>query len=831
VSDGLGPLPLLAYAWPLRDLLILGYNANLGFFERAGLAKARSRGARVTLISDADMVLADSEATRFAGRAYLDARAIGLGGGAFHPKLVVALGQERAEILIGSGNTSPGGWISNAELWTLLKATSDGAPSTLARVADFLDGFVPLARLTSGAAKVIEDVVKALRGFEATEAGPLLVSSVFGPIIDQLPEVAPVSELVLSAPFFDRKAEAVSRLIDHFDPDRLELVVGEDANFDGAELGPLVADRGGTVSKIAGRRYHHGKLVEWVSHGVRSALIGSPNLSRSALLESMADGGNCELGLVADLTTSLRPETAEELAHAAVTNHQWNPAVTGSTMVKVQLLDVLLEGRGLRLDLRSPLSEPAKLQYHDGATWETFADVPAGELNPVVPVVIHGGKQVRLLFADGTPSRSRGVTDLERTNFRHVAAKRQIPGRPTEFDLDPRFVTMIEQALMSVRAMSSDHPPAVRNPTLSYAHTSTEGWREYIDGFRAEVGDDFGFFILPSIMSSVGVEAPEQPPAEVQDLVEVGGDESVDEEDLVAAEATARINEQDEKQRHVARYRSMAQRLAKEAPNRPDVVRIASAVLTAGGVALNCWPRGPELAERLRTSLDPLLRDDLQPEFLRDAASITAVTLALMRSQVRHLSDGSLAAIIYRRTADDAAPLLAFAERDDVAYRCAGFVAQGLIQLTDVDFVMDLVDAALHPDPISAAVDELGDDGIAAEAVGRNIEILGRLSNAVGAALRAVAIAQDGSPVGARARDAKSEVVAIWVEPHLVVAQRTGSRVLVSRYPLPWLLPSGYLHNRQSDPSPAGTQRLPGPLPVEEVQAAFDAVGLDFADF
>ena len=329
-------------------------------------------------------------------------------------------------------------------------------------------------------------------------------------------------------------------------------------------------------------------------------------------------------------------------------------------------------------------------------------------------------------------------------------------------------------------------------------------------------------------MSSVGVEAPEQPLAEVQDQVEVGDDESVDEEDLVAAEATARINEQGEKHRHVARYRSMAQRLAKDAPNRPDAVRIASAVLTAGGVALNCWPKGPELADRLRTSLEPLLRGDLQPEFLRDASSITAVTLALMRSQVRQLSDGSPAALIYRRTADDAAPLLAFAERDDVAYRCAGFVAQGLIQLTDTDFVMDLVDAALHPDPISAAVDELGDDGIAAEAVGRIIEILGQASNAVGAALRAVAIAQDASPVGARARDAKSEVVAIWVEPRLVVAQRTGSRVMVSRYLLPWLLPSGYLHSRQSDPSPCRDSAAPRALPVEEVQAVFDSVGLDF---
>lgn len=124
----IAPLAVLAEDWPLRDVLILTFNANLGFFERAALARVRARGARVTLVSDADMVHADAEAVRFAGRSYLDGRAICLGGGAFHPKLIVTLGEERAAVLVGSGNASPGGWIDNAELWTLLRADLEGGP-------------------------------------------------------------------------------------------------------------------------------------------------------------------------------------------------------------------------------------------------------------------------------------------------------------------------------------------------------------------------------------------------------------------------------------------------------------------------------------------------------------------------------------------------------------------------------------------------------------------------------------------------------------------------------------------------------------------------------
>jgi hypothetical protein len=274
----------------------------------------------------------------------------------------------------------------------------------------------------------------------------------------------------------------------------------------------------------------------------------------------------------------------------------------------------------------------------------------------------------------------------------------------------------------------------------------------------------------------------------------------------------------------------MVQRLVNDASNRPDAIKIATAVLAAGGVALGCWPKGPELNELLRKSVEPLLTGTLQEEFLRDAASITAVTLALMRSQVRQLSEGSLAALVYRRTAEEAAPLLTYAEREDIEYRCAGFVAEGLVQLTDVDHVMDVVHTALNPDPIAVAVEELTEDGIAAEAEGRLIKLLGKVPNAVSAALRAVAIAEDASPVGVVARDAKNEVVAIWIDPHLFVAQRGGGKRTVARYPLPRLRPSGYLHGRLDDNAPAGTKRLPGALPEADVRTAFEAVGLILED-
>ena len=813
MPEGLGPLPLLADSWPLRELLILSYNANLGFFERAGLIKAKPRGARVTLVSDADMVHADHDATRFAGRSYLDARAICHGGGAFHPKLVIALGEERAEILVGSGNTSPGGWISNAELWTMVRATADGAPQAVHRVADLLEALPPLVRFTAGVAEVFSDVAEGLRRFSVTEEGPALVSSAWGPIIDQLPKAAKVSELVLSAPFFDKAALAIERLLGHFDPTRLVVALTEDANFDGAKLAQLVAKRSGTVSMIADTRYHHGKLVEWKMARARYALTGSPNISRSALLESMAEGGNCEVGLVSPVATSLCPETTKALTRKAIAEHVWVAQSPSVTTAPVILLDVVLESRGLRLDLRAPLEEEAELQHHDGTNWVTFATVPSGELSPVVGVPLESGLSVRLLFADGTPSASRSITDLTRTNFRRIATKRTIPGRPSDFELDPRFVTLVEQALAAVRAWSAETSVgAGKGPVPTYvAKPPTEGWRQYIDGFRSEVGDDFGFFVLPYIMGSVGVEAP-APTAVGDEQGEAGDDSAVDEEDLLGAELTERLTIQHDKKKHIERYRRLVEKLVKTAETRPEAVRVAAAVLTAGGVALGCWPSGADLAEFIRYSLRPLRSLGSNKEFRRDAASIAAVNLTLIGAQYRHLED-SLVDMHFGLAVNEMEALLPFAEREDVAFRCAGFVAEGLAQLADPDRVMELVERIVHPDPIADTVSDLIDDGIAAEAHGRRIDILSPAHHAVTAALKTLKAAQDGSPVGVRVQDGVRTVLAAWVDPYLFIDERTDEY----RYTTRDLVPE-YLSTPQPD-LPGNDRWSNGNLPNDVIHA------------
>ena len=825
-SATLGPLSLLSETWPLRELLILNYNANLGFFEQAGLGQARARGARVTLISDFDMVVSDPEATRFAGRSYLDARAICHKGGAFHPKLLVALGSDQAAVLIGSGNTSSGGWISNAEIWTLLRANAEAAPSTLVRVADFLEALEELVRFTAGVHEVIAEVARGLRAFPITDEGPQMVSSAFGPIIDQLPRDSGVEQLMLSAPFFDRNANAVRELLDRFAPKHLEVVVGKEANYEGTTLGPLIEKWQGRVSEITSPRFHHGKVVEWVVGSTRRALTGSPNLSGRALLQSMADGGSCELGLVAETATSLMPDAGEPLVVGEVANHGWSSILQTTDVLPVLLLDAAIEDGGFRLDLRSALSAAADLQLFDGSHWITIARVPAHEANPFIALSLEGGKQVRLLLADGTPSAGRSVTDLARTNHRPVSVKRSIPSQPSEIAHDSRFVALVEAALGEIRAFGAEssgtRPPGVSTMKSSPAPAS---WREYIDGFRGEVGDGFGFFILPAAMKAAGVGATAGNLVEA-DMVEVGADDSVDEEDLVGAEVTVRLDGSSSARDGRAKFRSMVIGLLDLSPTRPDAAQIATAVLAASGAALGCWSKGPELSRVLRRSLEPLLRGEVHDGLLRDAASVTSVSLALMRSQVRSFSSSSEALTLYHRTAEEAGPLLTFCEREDVEYRCAALAAEGLVLLADVDYVMHVTEMTLEANPFARVVEELAEGEVTAQADGRIIRITGLVSDAKSAVLKAIASGQEFSPIAAVARDDGHVVAGVWMPPLLYVAERGSAARWVACYPLPASGPQGYLVSRFEQASPPGTKKLPGSLNEAFVREVFGSLGL-----
>ena len=172
-----------------EEVLLLSFTLDLGFFERTALSVARALGARVTVVGDGGAVTYDPRSVRRAGRSYV----AGLAScpKAFHPKVVVVAGTERATIAVGSGNVTLAGWQENHEMWTILRAGPGAAPSTVGQIGRWLVDLPSAATFSHRVVPALERVAALLSGFEATEAGPKAVSPLWGPVIDQLPGGGP----------------------------------------------------------------------------------------------------------------------------------------------------------------------------------------------------------------------------------------------------------------------------------------------------------------------------------------------------------------------------------------------------------------------------------------------------------------------------------------------------------------------------------------------------------------------------------------------------------------------------------------------------------------
>jgi hypothetical protein len=822
---------VLSEEWPLRDVLLLTFNSNLGFFERAALARVRARGARVTIVSDADMVHADPEAVRFAGRSYLDGRAICRAGGAFHPKLIVTLGEQQAAVLIGSGNVSPGGWIDNAELWTLLRASvDDGAPATIGAVADFLDGLPDQVRFTPGVTDVLPQISAGLRSFPVGEVGPQLVSTVSGRIIDQLPVLTSSDHLIVATPFHDRNAEATTRLRSQLQPRTVEVLHQKHTLFDGERMAAALETMNGSVARIEDGRYHHGKLIEWHGPMGKTALTGSPNCSRAALLRSLAEGGNCELGLVAPLVESLRPRTGDVEAPATIANREWDDSQQQLAETPAGLLAVILEPDGLRVILRTQLAQPADLQHLADGVWTRLDIVPAGRDEHLVTYRLPGGSALRLLDAGGQASNVIWVADLARTGFRAVTARRSLPSDPVQMALDPHLVTLVENALATVRAWSSESAGPSTHAFVSNEQETAErvSWRDYIDAFRGEVGDEFSFFVLPHLMRAAGAEptgAPHGGVGEEQEDAELAAEEAAEIETITQRLEALRKSER--MAERLRTYRRMCEKLTEPAP-RPQPVLIAGTALTVGGAALGCWPDRVELAAQLRRSLRQLGKVADEPDLRVDAANIGAVALAVLRAQVRSPSAGDELALTFRLASREVRSLLVHATEEGITERAAGLVSAVFGPSVTTARIIDLVESVTAPDHVSVAAQLLEVEHRTSCEVSHSCI---RLTEPVAgvpwrAALRAIGLAQDAPVVGAVAHGPAGTSAAAWRAPHLVVVNRTAKARRITRYKLNTMLrPLDLSRSEGSIPIQyeAGNWYLGDSVPSEVEELLFEA--------
>ena len=829
VAEGItSPLVLLAESEPARDVLLLSFNANLGFFERFALGAARARQALVTVVGDAGFVHADPMLVRYAGTTYLDGRALCRHGGRFHPKLLVITGEASATVAVGSGNVTLGGWHDNAELWTILRGDADGAPATLGQLAAWLRGLPRQVRFSAGVEPALERAAEALDRLPSTQPGPRLVSSLDRPILRQLP-TGPVDTLTVAAPFLDQRARAVAVLAERLQPGMLEVLVQPGVGaYDGQTLTQVLARHGGVALPVEGSRYHHGKLYEWTTAGRRVALTGSPNASAAALLLAMAEGGNCELGLLTELDASRRPPAGPRLG-AELASHPYQPPPPPAPLAAPVLLGAALEAGGLRILLGRPLPTPGQLQVEHDEVWSTVAEVPAGVEEAFLVCAIEGGAPLRVVDADGQASLTCHLTDPSRVLRRRVAYQGR--ARVTEETLfeEPRLAEAFLADLANLRAylQTSTAPSPV--PAAGTAHrrqaadARPQSWEEYLDTCQAFLGEDMVdyAFGLPRL-TRLATGDPEEFPGELEDD---DPEQAAGDHDLVKVRLPdgRRCPEP-----HRQRFRRFFQRLADASADYTMVGRLLAVRLILRGASSGYWNEPAAWVPVVAKATTALERPGERDQERAAVASLAAVALAVLRSQVPRLSVHDPLHIHYDAARQRVVSLLDGVDPELVA-RYARELVPGFGPAVEPAAIDALIQTLRHPAPIADAIRVLEDEwGITAARRGQTIDLLeGVRGDPLTAVLRAVGLAQAAAPVAARASTAAVTVAVVWQPPQLVVIRRFRTTIDAARYALTGLMgPHEYAVTGERLPASLVVQRWRS-APPPAAQAMLTAVGLE----
>jgi hypothetical protein len=598
----------------ITEALHLTYNADLNFFETHALGSLRAAGAAVTVVADSTAFRPDPRGMLRAGLDYT--LGLAANAGAFHPKVNVLVGADRSSFSVGSGNLSYGGWLGNDELAAFFTADETQTPDVFWQLADILDATATVPLGPSAVAGIVR-TANALRSFLnnriATPTHATLVSSLGGPIIDQLPDTA-CETLAVYAPFHDLSAAAIDQLLRRLRPNKVILGVQQHTTV-------LAPDRLAQtlrnsavdyeVRSLAENPYRHGKLIEVTSpSGDTWTLSGSANLSRAALLSGRPTG-NVEIGVVLRGGLSLMPG-GPVIDLDAIVAAAPDERVSGAKERGAQLLEARLDDDDvvLVLDRPAPTQLGVQVSIKDPEVYDDLVTFTVGQTTMRVPAPealrAVGIARFRLVQygTDGTtPGPAVPLLDPVLAQARIVRGSRgsQPVYTPTTLFSDPRIAEQWEKQLSAL--LSSDTTGALRGQRLPPAAGRASGagsvltfddhdtWSRYYARQVDRLGDelvDLALGVLPQLSDD---QAPRPAPTQRPEWADAADDEILlDEQDADVADIVFDVQLAARRTDHErSRYRSWLHRLSAGSAEAPLLDRMTRVALILTGTTLDLW--------------------------------------------------------------------------------------------------------------------------------------------------------------------------------------------------------------------------------------------------
>lgn len=300
--------PLLDAAWD--SALIMTYGADLEFYEQH-LLPLLTRSRNRVIFSDGRQTargLTDTNnrvQLRQVNRTYVIAPVHA--DTAAHAKLIMLLSEDRGLLVVGSGNLSMSGYASSGECFSSYHWSQDdqGQRGEFLAARDFIDQVCEKRLVDSFVQTRVQQAWRDapwLYG-KAQDNGSRLRHNLDQALLDQFAEAVngrTVDELVVHAPFYDHRCEALAELIQRTSPATLQVLLQERlTSVDPQRLTAVLDAAPGLIDVRSVRApdagtFLHAKFLIARSEGIAICLQGSPNISSSALLGAYPNG-NIEL--------------------------------------------------------------------------------------------------------------------------------------------------------------------------------------------------------------------------------------------------------------------------------------------------------------------------------------------------------------------------------------------------------------------------------------------------------------------------------------------------------------------------------------------------------
>ena len=421
-------------------------------------------------------------------------RGVRVGQHAFHPKSYLAVSRNQATLLVGSGNLSSAGLDDGREVFTTFRS---GDPVGDDAIAGWRAWMRQLVEMVNDAtlAERFQDLDDRLPALPAVPAAGALLHNLETPIADQFisrvmaESDGLVSELLLTAPFYDNHANAVARLLTNLKPVRVKVFVTGTTSVDGSHLTKQLVASGVQVeiSLYEPDQFVHAKLVGVISGQHGWLLSGSANLSMAALTRAAHNGGNVELAVLSSIdpnqvSEAFLPPDMTTVSGSLETLGSLQPAPDEEvSSFAVQLITASTTAEGY-VELRSDPCAQADWLLDDLTEPKPLRIESSGRVITTVPI---SGRLVQLVGTDDTILSNRVVVD-DPTSLRAVLTAKdaqsasdnpiEFSGRDFEYPLAQALLWMHRHFVMDVTEMLAASPTGGVSPGESNEQAEDDLW-------------------------------------------------------------------------------------------------------------------------------------------------------------------------------------------------------------------------------------------------------------------------------------------------------------------------------------------------------------------